>query len=123
MLRVIAPWEADRAAGLWRLELRFRATQDEEADYSYFSPSLPWLRELGCRDRSSLCEDLRQRGVAWVACDRAQEAARLLSEVSGERVTARALEPDGAEFRPGDGRTERERGVYATPRELTRFLV
>jgi predicted helicase len=123
MPKLIAPWEVYRAVGTWRLELRFQASRDEEADYSHFSPSLPWLSELGCRDRGSLCEDLRREGVALISCDGPEEAARLLSEVRGRRVTARVLEPDGTEFRPGDGRTERERGGYATPRALTRFVV
>ncbi|MFL6264363.1 MAG: type ISP restriction/modification enzyme [Thermoanaerobaculia bacterium] len=123
MPKLIAPWEADRVAGSWRLELRFQASRDEEADYSHFRPSLPWLRELGSREQGALCEDLRREGVALISCDGPEEAFRLLSEVCGRTVTARVLEPDGTEFRPGEGRTERERGVYATPRALTRFVV
>ena len=123
MPELIAPWEAERAAGSWRLELRFQASRDEEADYSHFSPSLPWLGELGSSARTCLCEDLRREGVAVISCGGPEEALRLLSEVRGRKVTARVLEPDGTEFRPGDRRTERERGVYATPRALTRFVV
>lgn len=123
MPELIAPWEADRAAGTWHLELRFQASRDEEADYSHLSPALPWLSELGCRDRASLCEDLRREGVALISCSGPEEAFRLLAEVRGQRVTARVFEPDGTELRLGDGRTERERGVYATPRALTRFVV
>jgi predicted helicase len=123
MPKIIAPWETDQAAGSWRVELRFRASRDEEVDYSYFSPSLPWLRELGSCEQGALCEDLRREGVALISCDGPEEAFRLLSKVCGRKVTARALEPDGTEFRPGGSATERERGVYATPRALTRFVV
>jgi predicted helicase len=123
MPKLIAPWEAEQAAGTWRVELRFRASGDEEADYSWFNPSLPWLRELESNDRAALCEDLRREGVALISCDGPEEAVRLLTEVCGLTVTARALEPDGTEFRPRGSASERERGVYATPRELTRFVV
>ncbi|HEY2290683.1 MAG TPA: hypothetical protein VGM86_08280 [Thermoanaerobaculia bacterium] len=123
MPELIAPWEANRAAGSWRLELRFQASRDEEADWSHFWPSLPWLSELDSRARAGLCEDLRREGLALISCGGPEEAARLLSEVRGRKVTARALEPDRTELRPGDGRTEKERGVYATPPALTRFVV
>lgn len=123
MPKLIAPWEAERATGTWRVELRFHASGDEEADYSHFSPSLPWLRELKSNDRASLCEDLRREGVALILCDSPEEAFRLFAEVCGAKVTARALEPDGTEVRPRSSATERERGVFATPRALTRFVV
>lgn len=123
MPEIIAPWEAERAAGTWQVILRFHSVGDEEADYTHFSLSLPWLGELDSRARAGLCEDLCREGSALLACDGPEEALRLLSQVCGGRVTVRALEPGGSELRPGDGRTERERGVYSTPRALTRFVV
>jgi hypothetical protein len=108
------------AAGSWRLELRFQATADEEADWSHFWPSMPWLSELSSRDVGCLGEELRRHGLALLACDGPEEAARRLSQVRGQRVTARILEPDGTALRLEEGA---DRGVYATPRELTRFVV
>jgi predicted helicase len=111
-----------RAAGSWRLELRFQATRDEEADWSHFWPSIRWLSELGPRDQERLCEGLRRRGLALLACEGPEEAARRLSGIRGRRVTARVLEPDGTELQVEQG-TGKDRGVYATPRPLTRFVV
>lgn len=109
--------------GSWRLELRFQATRDEAADWSHFSPSLPWLGELMTRDRILLCEGLRREGTALLSCGGPEEAIRRGSEIRGRRVTARVLEPGGTEIQPEGSRTEKERGVYATPRALTRFVV
>jgi predicted helicase len=108
-------------AGAWRIELRFQASRDEEADWSHFSPSLRWLSELETRDRIRLCEGLRREGRVWLSCEGPEEAARLLVGVCGRRVSARVFEPDGGEFLPE--RRDSKRGVYATPRALTRFVV
>ena len=116
------------AAGSWRVELRFEASRDEEADWSCFSLTLPWLSELSTRDRILLGEALRREGRFLLCCAGPEEAARLFSGVCGQRVAARVFEPDGTEFRPEGAKsssssTERTRGVYATPRALTRFVV
>jgi predicted helicase len=116
------------AAASWRLELRFEASRDEEADWSWFSPSLRWLPELPTRERVLLCEGLRREGLVALACEGPEEALRLLSGVRGPRIAARVLEGGGREVRPeGQGvltaAVERARGVYATPPALTRFVV
>ncbi len=108
-------------AGAWRVELRFQASRDEQADWSHFSPSLRWLPELETCDRILVCEGLRREGRVWLSCQGPEEAALLLAGVRGRRVSARVFEPDGTEFRPE--RRESTRGVYATPRALTRFVV
>src|SRR4029077_5147419 len=79
------------------------------------------LGQLTTSEDIFLCEGLRRDGCVVLACDGPGEAARLLAGVRGNRVTARAFEPDGTEFRPETGSSER--GVYATPRALTRFVV
>jgi predicted helicase len=107
--------------GAWRVELRFQGRRDEEADWSHFNPSLRWLSELETRDRILLCEGLRREGRARLSCEGPEEAARLLAGVRGRRVSARVFEPNGGEFLPE--RRESARGVYATPRALTRFVV
>jgi predicted helicase len=117
------------AAGVWRLELRFKASRDEEADWSWFSPSLRWLPELPTGERVLLCEGLRRDGQVVLSCEGPEEAFRLFSGVRGPRIAARVLEPDGREVRvEGQGASsraavEKARGVYATPPALTRFVV
>ena len=123
MARVVAPWDPSRGAGSWRLELLFQAGYDEEADYSFFSPSLPWLKQLSSREHADVCEDLRREGLALLACEGPEEALRLSTQVTGSRVSARVLEPDGTEFQPPQNATAKDRGLYATPRALTRFVV
>jgi hypothetical protein len=122
MPELIETREGGRAVGSWRLELRFQATRDEEADWSHFWPSIRWLSELDPRDQERLCESLRRRGLVLLACEGPEEAARLLSRIRGQRVTARILEPDGTELQV-ETRAGEERGVYATPRALARFVV
>ncbi|HEY0554846.1 MAG TPA: type ISP restriction/modification enzyme [Thermoanaerobaculia bacterium] len=112
---------SSEAAGFWRVELRFQASRDEQADWSHFSPSLRWLPELETRDQILLCEGLRREGRVWLSCEGPEEAAHLLAGVRGRRVSARVYEPDGGEFLPE--RRDSTRGVYATPRALTRFVV
>jgi predicted helicase len=114
------------AVGVWCLELRFKASRDEEADWSWFNPSLRWLTEIPTRERVLLCEGLRRDGRVVLSCEGPEEALRLLSGVRGPRIVARVLELDGREVRP-EGHSmaavKRARGVYATPPALTRFVV
>src|SRR5215467_11386379 len=68
------------------LLLDFKPGDDEIEDYSHFSRTLPWLRELGS-GRATLCENLRRHGLGVVACANEAEARRLHDAVRDGRVS------------------------------------
>lgn len=109
----------------WLLRLSFRATKDEQEDWSQMSQALSWLPELSMRERILLGKDLRREGMARLTCQGPEEVCRRLAGIRGDKVQAQVFEPDGTEFLPGGLGTisRRARGVYATPRALTRFVV
>ena len=81
---------AIKRSGRWILLLDFWPTEDEEADWSWLSYTLPWLSELG-DDRGKVCTELRRHGLAIVTCADEEEARRLLSEIQGFRVGAKVF--------------------------------
>ena len=87
---------AIRRSGQWMLVLEFWPTDDEEADWSWLSWTLPWLRELG-GDRGRVCGELRRHGLALVECASEEEARRLFDQIQGFRVAAKVFTSSGAE--------------------------
>ena len=49
------------------LVLRFRASDDEMEDWSHISQSLPWLHAVGQDGFGTVCENLREHGLAGAA--------------------------------------------------------
>jgi hypothetical protein len=76
-----------KRSGHWMLVLDFWPTDDEEADWSSLSWTLPWLAELG-DDCGRVCDELRRHGLALVSCAGEEEARRLLDQIQGFRVGA-----------------------------------
>ncbi len=66
--------------------LRFRATDNELADYEQVSWALPWLWKL--QRPGVLTEDLRSHGLGVVICVNEEEARRLIAEIRGPKVWA-----------------------------------
>jgi hypothetical protein len=87
---------AVKRCGRWMLLLDFWPTEDEEADWSWLSWTLPWLPELG-DDRGRVCGELRRHGLSLVACENEEEARRLLDQIRGFRVGAKVFTDTGAE--------------------------
>lgn len=86
---------AIKRSGRWMLVLDFWPTQDEEADWSWLSWTLPWLSGLG--GTVCVCTQLRRHGLALVACADEEEARRLLDQIRGFKVGARVFTNTGAE--------------------------
>jgi hypothetical protein len=64
------------------LVLGFKPTDDEMADWSYISGSLPWLQTT---DRfGTVCENLREHRLAVVICSTEEARSRL--EVRGRKI-------------------------------------
>lgn len=107
--------------GRWTLVLDFWPTDDEEADWSSLSWTLPWLPELG-GDRGRVCGELRRHGLALVVCADEDEAHRLLDRIQGFRVGAKVFNDRGEETNwclPGnrsDGKSETKRKGRRSPR-------
>jgi hypothetical protein len=59
------------------LVLRFRASDDEEGDWSHISQSLPWLHAVGQDGFGTVCENLREHGLAIVICATEEARSRL----------------------------------------------
>lgn len=87
---------AIKRSGRWMLVLDFWPTDDEEADWSFLSWTLPWLPELG-DDRGRVCSELRRHGVALVACADGEEARRLFDQIQGFRVGTKVFTNVGVE--------------------------
>src|SRR4051812_1451774 len=80
-----------RPLGSWCLLLTFAATDDEEADFSWMSFTIPWHRQAALD-----LETLRRDGFALVACEGGpMEAFQLLGAMLGRRVGARVFDPEG----------------------------
>lgn len=102
---------AVRRAGAWMLVLEFRPTGDEEADWSWLSWSLPWLRELG-DGRATICEDLRRHGLGLLVVESEEEARRCYEMIEGNRVWPRVFTSVGEKVdwpRPARRRPRRRR--------------
>jgi len=105
---------AIKRSGRWMLVLDFYPTNDEEADWSWLSWTLPWLPELG-NDRSRVCEELRRHGLTLVSCADGEEARRLLDQIQGYRVGATVFTdrgektPWGLSGSPPGAKRERKR--------------
>ena len=80
------------------LVLGFRATDDEEGDWSHISASLPWLHTVGEQGFGTLCENLRAHGLAVVLCS--SEEARCRLEIQRGRVRREYGFPAGKENVP-----------------------
>jgi hypothetical protein len=85
-----------KRSGQWMLVLEFWPTEDEEADWSWLSWTLPWLPELA-GDRGMVCGELRRHGLALVACESEEEARRLFDQIQGFRVGVKVFASSGAE--------------------------
>jgi hypothetical protein len=85
---------AIKRSGRWMLVLDFWPTDDEEADWSSLSWTLPWLSELG-DDRGRVCGELRRHGLALVSCADEDEARKLLDQIQGFRVGATVFTDTG----------------------------
>jgi hypothetical protein len=81
-------------AGAWIVVLDFLPTDDEEADWSWLSWSLPWLAELG-NGRGTICEDLRRHGLGLLIVEGEEEARRCFDRIEGCRVSARVFTSSG----------------------------
>lgn len=116
--------------GRWMLVLDFWPTDDEEADWSSLSWTLPWLPELR-EDRGRVCEELRRHGLALVVCADEEEARRLLNQIQGFRVGAKVFTDRGEETNcclPGNRSVEksaekRKRRRSPRPKKVTFRLV
>lgn len=113
---------AIKRSGRWMLVLDFWPTDDEEADWSSLSWTLPWLSELG-DDRGRVCDELRRHGLALVSCADEEEARRLLDQVQGFRVGAKVFTDSGEETnwslpgnRPGAKSKEKRPRRRSSPR-------
>ena len=85
---------AIKCHGTWMLLLDFFPTDDEEADWSSLSWTLPWLL---------------RHGLALVMCADENEAHRLLDQIQGFRVEAKVFTDSGEETNwslPGNRQTE-----------------
>jgi hypothetical protein len=105
---------AIKRSGRWMLVLEFWSTDDEEADWSWLSWTLPWLPELG-DDRGKVCGELRRHGLALISCADGEEARRLLDQVQGYRVGATVFTdrgektPWGLSGNPPSAKSEKKR--------------
>lgn len=113
---------AIKRSGRWMLVLDFWPTNDEEADWSSLSWTLPWLSELG-DDRGRVCEELRRHGLTVISCADEEDARRLLDQIQGFRVGAKVFTDSGAETnwglpgnRPGTKSKERRPRRRSSPR-------
>lgn len=111
-----------RPLGSWCLLLTFAATDDEEADWSMMSFTIPWHREAALD-----LETLRRDGFALIACEGGPvEAFKLLGALRGRRVGVRVFDPEGRSL-PVEVSTSPDAqklfGVYPTPRPLARWVV
>lgn len=123
---------AIKRSGRWMLLLDFCPTDNEEADWSWLSYTLPWLPDLGA-DRGRVCSELRRHGLALVVCESEEEARRLLDQIQGFRVGAKVFTNTGAETnwtlpgnRPpapkGKEKHTRKRSPHPKKREKFRLL-
>lgn len=112
-------------ADSWCLLLHFEPTLDEEADCTCLSQSLPWFWRLAREDRDFFSmEVLRRDGFALLACDGPEEAFQRAGEVRGRHVSVQVFDSEGQEIPLGqDPEQRKRRGVFATPRPLTRWVV
>ena len=87
---------AIKRSGRWMLVLDFFPTDDEEADWSSISWTIPWLSELRADHRNACVgTQLRRHGLALVACENEEEARRLLNQIQGYRVGATVFTDTG----------------------------
>lgn len=73
-----------RTLGGYPLVLRFKPTDDEMADCSYISGSLPWLHATGEQGLGTVCENLREHRLAVVICS--TEDARSRLKILGRKI-------------------------------------
>ncbi len=107
-----------RPGQTWHLVLQFVPTADEIEDVSRISQDIPWLPKLG-RGVETLFRDLRQRGLAVVACGDEGEALGLKVALRGSRLSGHVCKGRRASLQADvRGRC----GIYATPPALTGYL-
>ena len=80
------------------LVLGFKPTDDEEADWSYISGSLPWLHTTGEDGFGTVCGNLREHRIAVVICS--TEEARCRLEILGRRIGREYGFPDRGGSQP-----------------------
>lgn len=80
------------------LVLGFRATDDEEGDWSHISQALPWLHTVGEQGFGTIGTNLRAHGLAVVLCS--TEEARCRLEIRRGRVRREYGFPAGKESAP-----------------------
>ncbi len=107
-----------RPGQTWHLVLQFAPTANETEDYARITQDLPWLPKLGA-GIETLFRDLRQRGLAVIACRDEWEALRLQGLIRGSRLSTHVSKGRLASLRT-DARGRD--GIYATPPALTGYL-
>lgn len=105
---------AIRRSEQWVVWLEFHPTDDEEADWSWLSWSLPWLQELG-EGRATLCTDLRRHGVGLVACEGEEEARSCFERIQGYRVGVTVYPRRGADWSMAARRQPRKKRKRPAP--------
>jgi hypothetical protein len=107
-----------RPGQTWHLVLSFAPTANEIEDCARISQDIPWLPKLGA-GVETLFRDLRQRGLAVVACGDESEALGLKVAIRGSRLSGHVCKGRRATLQADvRGRC----GIYATPPALTGYL-
>ena len=111
-----------RPGQTWHLVLSFVPTASEIEDCARISQDLPWLPKLGA-GVETLFRDLRQRGLAVVACGDESEALGLQGLVRGSRLSAQVCKGRRAQGRGCAGERCREAPAQVGGRRPRRVVI